>query len=54
LYADAEYVLRRGVEVEYQKILIDKNDARAKAVENTFGICVTRSVVAGTSGRFCT
>jgi len=52
LYADAEYVFRGGIEVEYQEALINKDDARAKAVENAFGVCVARSVVAGTPGRF--
>jgi hypothetical protein len=46
LYADTEDVLRRRIKVEDQKALINKDDARAKAVENTFGVWVARSVVA--------
>ena len=51
LYADTEYVFGRRIEVEYQKALINKYDARAQAVENTFGICVAGIVTAGVPGR---
>ena len=50
LCADAENVFGRRVEVEYQKALINKYDARTQAVENTFGICVAGIVTAGVPG----
>ena len=50
LYADTEYIFGRRIEVEYQKALVDKNDARAKAVENSFWIGVAGIVTAGVPG----
>jgi hypothetical protein len=35
--ADAEYVFRRGIEGQYQAILIKQDDARTEAIEN--GLC---------------
>jgi hypothetical protein len=50
LFAYAENVFGRRIEVEYQEALIDKNDARAKAVENSFWIGVAGIVTAGVPG----
>ena len=48
LQADAEDVLRRRIEIDDQQAVVDENDARAKAVENSLGIVCRRAAVAGT------
>jgi hypothetical protein len=47
LQADAEDVLGRGIEIDDQQAVVDKNDARAKAVENSLWIVCRRAAVAG-------
>lgn len=46
LDADAKDVLCSRIEVDDQEVVVDKNDARAQTVKNTFGVRVARSVVA--------
>jgi hypothetical protein len=48
LQAHAEDVFRGRVEVDYQQIVVNEDDARAQAIENSFGVVGGRSVATGT------
>jgi hypothetical protein len=48
LHADAEDILRRRVEISDQQAVINEDNARAQAIENSLRIVAGCSVAAGT------
>ena len=50
--ADSEDVFGGRIQADDQEVLVEQDNARAKAVEYVSGVVTMRSVVAGAAGRF--